>query len=257
MRTLACDSVFLLSQYIGDLQPEAQVKGSFGWRTTALICNKNSATFNAETELFIIEVAQKYKVFINNRAVFFQDNIEPVDNTAQYSMIKSDKISEIEEFIKKNSEREKPICVVGENVFEKYFSTYRKIEAAGGVVVNSNQEILFILRLGKWDLPKGKLEINEKIEDAAIREVEEECGVNDLSIIKQLTSSYHTYTLREDYVLKTTYWFLMQTNFSGKLVPQIEEDIERVEWMTLKNAKKVVFPNTYGAIIDLIDSFES
>ena len=138
-------------------------------------------------------------------------------------------------------------------LFNSFASMFRIIEAAGGLVQNKDKKFLFIFRNGKWDLPKGKIERNEKKEDAAIREVEEECGLTSLKITEPLTITYHIYSLEEKLVLKRTYWFNMNCNYSGKLIPQHEEGITKAEWISKKNFKKV-FANTYESILEVINS---
>ena len=105
------------------------------------------------------------------------------------------------------------------------------IEAAGGFI-ERDKRFLFIHRLGKWDLPKGKLEKKETIENAAIRECEEECAIKNLKIVKQLASTFHIYPFKTGYVLKQTYWFYMKTNYAEKLKPQTEENIDEVKWFS-------------------------
>jgi len=138
-----------------------------------------------------------------------------------------------------------------EFLFKLFKNMFRIIEAAGGVVTNRKNEYLFILRNGKWDLPKGKIEKTEKTEDAALREVEEECGVNNLKLIKPLVTTYHTYFLEEQAVLKPTYWFLMQTDYDKKLTPQQEEGITEVKWLAKKDFR-MVLQNTYESIKDVL-----
>lgn len=132
-----------------------------------------------------------------------------------------------------------------------------EIPAAGGLVKNHEQALLFIRRLGVWDLPKGKIEKKETPERAAIREVEEECGVSGLQIIKQLDSTFHIY--RSPYlkhpnnlVLKETKWFLMSCDIQQTLVPQVEENIEEVKWFTIDQIDEVR-KNTYSSIRDFLD----
>lgn len=109
------------------------------------------------------------------------------------------------------------------------------ITAAGGLVYNEQDEVLFIYRNGRWDLPKGGKKRFEKIEHAAIREVEEETKVNNLKIEKFLQVTYHIMKRKGKYRLKETYWYKMSTSYNGKLTPQTEEGITKVKW---KNAKK-------------------
>lgn len=127
------------------------------------------------------------------------------------------------------------------------------IEAAGGLIKKGDR-YLFILRYGKWDLPKGKLEKGETIEHAAVRECEEECNIKELSITRPLNSTYHFYKYKESYAFKQTFWFEMISTYNGNLKPQTEENIERVEWFTKKDIENIVFKNTYLTISDVINN---
>ena len=112
-------------------------------------------------------------------------------------------------------------------------------------------EILFIYRNDKWDLPKGRAEGKEVIEDTAMREVEEETGVEGLSISKQLPTTYHIFKRNGKYRIKITYWFEMNTSYSGKLTPQIKEGITKVKWLNEKEADAAL-ENSYANIRALI-----
>jgi 8-oxo-dGTP pyrophosphatase MutT (NUDIX family) len=140
-------------------------------------------------------------------------------------------------------------------LFEWFKSMFKIVEAAGGVVKNPNNEYLFIFRNGKWDLPKGKIEKNELVKDAAIREVEEECGISKLEIVKELPTTYHTYSIEDKAILKPTYWFEMSSSDGSKLVPQTEEGITDVQWIKDGDISKVR-ENTYGSILDLIEELK-
>ena len=109
-----------------------------------------------------------------------------------------------------------------------------------------------IFRNGKWDLPKGKLELNEDIKKCALREVEEECGVKNLVIIKKIKDTYHTYSINDKQILKKTTWFLMKTNFLGNLSPQVSEGITNVVWLN-NNQVEQKLKNTYGNIKDVLN----
>ena len=135
--------------------------------------------------------------------------------------------------------------------WDEFCSKYTFVEAAGGVVYNSINQLLMIFRNQKWDLPKGKLEDNEKISQCAIREVQEECGVRNLQIISQLQNTYHIYDLNGESILKCTYWFKMRTNFTDKLIPQISEGITNVEWINKRNIAEKL-ENSYGNIRDVL-----
>jgi 8-oxo-dGTP pyrophosphatase MutT (NUDIX family) len=134
--------------------------------------------------------------------------------------------------------------------FKEMFSV---VEAAGGVVRNDKGEYLFIFRNGKWDLPKGKIEKGESVRAAAIREVEEECGISGLSIVKELKTSYHTYLVGNKSILKPTYWFEMMCSDSSCLKPQTEEGITEVKWFRPADFDSIK-KNTFPSIIDLISA---
>ena len=125
------------------------------------------------------------------------------------------------------------------------------IEAAGGVVFNHKKQILMIFRNGNWDLPKGKLEVNENIQECAIREVEEECGVYNLHIESKLQNTYHTYQQDGKSILKKTYWFKMNTSYNNNPIPQINEGITRAEWVNIQDLPKIL-KKSYGNIIDIL-----
>ena len=140
--------------------------------------------------------------------------------------------------------------VIADN-WEEFCSNYNLIEAAGGLVYNRENELLMIFRNGKWDLPKGKKEEDEEIENCAIREVEEECGVSGLEITGKLTDTYHIYKHNGSKVLKRTYWFKMTTNFDGVLIPQTKEGITKVAWVKQQEIPEKL-QNSYGNINELL-----
>ena len=138
-----------------------------------------------------------------------------------------------------------------EELFKEILQKVNIIKAAGGLVKNGDGHYLFIHRLGKWDLPKGKVEENEKMKEAAVREVEEECGISISYLGPKLVSSYHTYTMRGKLVIKQTNWYEMGVNKAPKLIPQLEEDITDARWIA-KNDLDAIKENTYPLIADLL-----
>lgn len=132
----------------------------------------------------------------------------------------------------------------------------KKIIAAGGLVTNPKNEILFIFRRGKWDLPKGKLDEGENIEKCAIREVEEETGISNIRLGTLLKKTYHEYfdTWTKEEVLKETWWYSMKIENEQVLIPQIEEDIEKIEWVNPENLNQYL-KNTFTTIVEVIDAF--
>jgi 8-oxo-dGTP pyrophosphatase MutT (NUDIX family) len=134
--------------------------------------------------------------------------------------------------------------------FAELQSRYKLIEAAGGLIKNKSGKYLIIYRNGKWDLPKGKIDDGESVKDAAIREVKEECGIKNVTIVSGLAITYHVYTQKEQQIVKKTYWFNMQSN-DTILVPQLEEGITAIAWKN-KAAVKIAFRNSYPALKELL-----
>jgi ADP-ribose pyrophosphatase YjhB (NUDIX family) len=139
-------------------------------------------------------------------------------------------------------------------VFSEVAKKFTQIQAGGGLVVNEKKQILFIFRNGKWDLPKGKIEANETSELGAIREVEEECGIKISRLDKLLDITYHTYMLDNKYILKSNYWYIMYADSSQILVPQSEENIEKVEWIDRDKVESLL-SKSYESISDLIHKY--
>ena len=118
-----------------------------------------------------------------------------------------------------------------DSFFKELCKSFDLLEAAGGIVANARGEILMIFRLGRWDLPKGKRDDGETIEHTALREVAEETGVKELELGEQLDITYHCYRYQGANVLKKTVWYKMHSSYTGLLVPQTEEGIEKAEWV--------------------------
>ena len=198
-----------------------------------------------------------YKVFINDRVIYFTNNEE---NCANFSngLVLNFFTSSITPFIVdllfQGSKTELIIIAIDdyETAFNEFQSNFKIIKAAGGIVKNDADESLYIYRLEKWDLPKGKIEKNEEVKEAAIREVEEECGIEDLLITNQLKDTYHIYKHNEQFIFKITYWFDMKSNYNKELIPQLEEGITKVEWLTDELVNEMVLKNTYASIKDLL-----
>jgi 8-oxo-dGTP pyrophosphatase MutT (NUDIX family) len=106
-------------------------------------------------------------------------------------------------------------------------------------------------RRERWDLPKGKVNRNETFEEAAIREVTEECGLHGLEIVKPLLSTYHSYFLDDQTILKRTSWFEMLYTGHAEAIPQQDEDITEIRWVD-KEALGEITGNTYLAVIDVL-----
>ena len=133
-----------------------------------------------------------------------------------------------------------------DKLLKHFFKLIPTVIAAGGKILNSKSDTLFIYRNDKWDLPKGKAEKNEQLSETAIREVIEETGIKGISITKPLDITYHIFKRNEEYRLKITYWFEMFSEYEGEFIPQLNEGISDVKWIKIEdldNIKNNSYPN--------------
>ncbi|MCX6200221.1 MAG: NUDIX domain-containing protein [Bacteroidetes bacterium] len=148
------------------------------------------------------------------------------------------------------------VCDKPEEILKRLMKNLQLVLAGGGILWNENNELLMIYRRGKWDLAKGKIELNESIKDGAVREVEEETGVQIESVNPEPVHTYHAYKLKGKNSLKDTSWYEMKAlPGQNKLVPQTKEDIAEVRWVKrteLKNYEQGCYP----LIWDLIKGFQ-
>jgi len=122
---------------------------------------------------------------------------------------------------------------------------FKIVKAAGGLVKRKDR-FLLIYRQKKWDLPKGKKESGERSRQTAVREVEEECNVK-VRIGKKISTTWHTYTMNKNAMLKRTHWYRMEIVDDSKMKPSTEEDIEDVRWMNQKEVYHAL-ENSYNSI---------
>ncbi|RZT97089.1 ADP-ribose pyrophosphatase YjhB (NUDIX family) [Ancylomarina subtilis] len=195
-----------------------------------------------------------YKVFFKDRAIFLGDKTESLNfHGMVYLWTEGNSLEAIVTDFDQD-ENKTALFFAAEDVealFSEFKNQFKYIEAAGGLVFNQENEILAIHRLGRWDLPKGKVEEDETISEAAIREVEEECGISHLQLKEELESTYHTYWMNNSWVLKRSYWFKMSYSGNEKLVPQTEEDIEKVIWIPTNQLDEFK-SNTYASILEVL-----
>ena len=152
----------------------------------------------------------------------------------------------------------KEIYISSKNLDElwmRFCMNYFEVVSAGGLVVNKNNQVLWIHRNKNWDLPKGKVEPGESLEDAAVREVTEETGIRELTITGDLATTYHTYEVDGIAHLKTTFWYTMTHNGENTAgTPQEIEGITEVRWMNA-NVPKNIWESTYGSIRIVINAY--
>ena len=200
-----------------------------------------------------------HKAFINDKPLIFEDVYTKINVVDENILILSEAEFVLKEAIEKlntnNISGIVYLCARPDQAWSEFTGRYILMEAAGGIVKNKNDEILVIYRRKRWDLPKGKLEYNESPEDAAIREVKEECGIKNLVLEKFLLKTFHTYTEKEKFILKKTHWFMMTTSDNEELIPQLEEDIEEAKWMSKEKIYKKVLPMTYASIKEVLQTY--
>ena len=131
-----------------------------------------------------------------------------------------------------------------------------KIIAAGGIVENEEGKILFMFRRGKWDLPKGKWDEGETIEECAVREVEEETGLTNVKRKQLIDKTIHNYTEHGKDIEKETYWYAMEVGGNQNLVPQLEEGISELCWVG-ENELHPYLSNTFNNIVDIVTKYFS
>lgn len=188
-----------------------------------------------------------YKVFVNDKPLFLTNQIQK-ETDFQLFLLDSVDIKQLIIKIFKNKVDKAFLYHPDEKEILKKLKSKIPVEkAGGGLVFNDKNEVLFIYRNKKWDLPKGGIEKGEEIEDTALREVQEETGVKGLKITRKLNKTYHIFKRNGRYKLKITHWFEMKTSFSGKMTGQLEEGIEKVEWVKPENISSCL-TNSYENI---------
>ena len=179
------------------------------------------------------------QIFYKDKPIIIADNISDDKNIYNIKFKDFKLNSALKQLSNDNILSLRIIAKDSHKTFKKLIKLMPNIIAAGGKVVNSKNKILFIYRNNKWDLPKGKAEKNENIAETALREVKEETGIIDISIAKPLQVTYHIFKKNKKYRLKITYWFEMISSDVNQLVPQLDEGITRVEWISPSEIDKI------------------
>lgn len=198
-----------------------------------------------------------YKVFINEKRLTLSKSPSNNEKNIAFESMQS---IEIAVDLLENTSKESLTVYHDDldNLWQSFKSYYKLVGAAGGIVKNSNGEYLFIHRLGKWDLPKGKIEKDETVETAALREVEEETSLTDLVLKSKIGETYHTYRERgtNKRILKTTDWYSMDYEGLANPKPQKEEGITKAEWKSQEQIKKDVVDHTFKNILLILKQSE-
>ncbi|TCK68614.1 ADP-ribose pyrophosphatase YjhB (NUDIX family) [Winogradskyella wandonensis] len=188
-----------------------------------------------------------HTIFVGDKPIYLTTKVDKEDD-AKVFLLKSVDLGKVIRLLNKTDI--KAVYLVGkseEKLLKKFLKKLPNVIAGGGKVYNNEGKVLFIYRNDKWDLPKGKTEKKESIEETALREVEEETKVSNLKITKPLPTTYHIFKRNGRYKIKITYWFEMKTDYDGKLEPQKNEGITKVKWLSEKKIKKAM-ENSYANI---------
>lgn len=200
-----------------------------------------------------------YKVFFNDRIIFLNSTADQLSNP-------NDSFSPVFDAVQANeawqnflaNPTKSNLYLTGnsaEEVLQLFMKNFKVIRAAGGLVFNEHDQLLCIYRWEKWDLPKGKVEKKERIDDAAIREVEEETGISGVKIESFKTITYHIYQSpyhKKKMVLKPTHWYNMRYDGHELLKPQLKEDIVNAQWFDKQKLDEVK-QSTYASLKDLFE----
>jgi ADP-ribose pyrophosphatase YjhB (NUDIX family) len=211
---------------------------------------------------------QKYKIFINGKPVILCQNPGQLDEIleSQYPFIvkkfeSNKQLNRLIEILHTPDNDSGLVLFHTDLNFLKrqVIHHFTPVEAAGGVVQNEKKEVLLIFRRGHWDLPKGKVDEGESLQDAAIREVIEETGLQGtLNILSKVffpdnlnEATYHTYPYKGTTAMKISHWYLMQYAGNAEVIPQTEEDIEKAEWVAVKDLPEYFEP-MYPSVKDVL-----
>jgi 8-oxo-dGTP pyrophosphatase MutT (NUDIX family) len=198
---------------------------------------------------------QSYEVYILNRPVIFGTQT-PLSEAGLVLNEPSDVVlKSLPNVLRKRPDLPR-VWLVAEDVealWIRFCMGYREVLAAGCIVENEYGELLWMKRNGRWDLPKGKVESGERIEDAAVREVEEETGIGHLELKGALGQTYHTYEMNGNVELKTTFWFkAIHTGGRTAGIPQKEEGISAIVWVP-RPMPEDMLASTFASLRRLIE----
>jgi len=195
---------------------------------------------------------REMKIYMDERFVILTENHINEQEMNDYRLYVYENKKALAKQIKRFEKSDEPCLYITHSdlnvLFKRFAGCFKYIEAAGGLVTLPDGRILFIERLGKWDLPKGKADKGETLQETAIREVVEECGLEKEPIITgELTHTYHTYHRDGKHILKHTAWYTMLYDDDDTLYPQSSEDITKAVWLP-KSQLDLVLQNTYKSI---------
>lgn len=201
-------------------------------------------------------------VYIHNKAVHLCDTldenlekwhhqpdtifIDELDTHTVKAMLKEIELPEIKRGIFLHTDHEA--------LKKQFFRKFDVHVAGGGLVINEHNEMLMIFRRGAWDLPKGHLDDGETIEQCAVREVQEETGLQNVELKNFLTTTYHSYHQGTHHIMKESHWFIMNSSVDEPLIPQTDEDIDTIEWVN-ETKLEPYLSGAYPSVRDVIQYY--
>lgn len=160
--------------------------------------------------------------------------VEQLDNKEGFTIVNlpdEETVAEVVAQMQTNKELKVKIYAPDrQHMLQQIQKNFTLMQAAGGLVTTNTEKLMLIFRKGKWDLPKGKRDEGETMDQCALREVMEETAVKNLVLEKLLHVTYHTYTEKQKTILKETHWFHMTTTLQP-LKAQADEGIEKCIWV--------------------------
>ena len=196
-----------------------------------------------------------YKVFIDQKPILIVGN---EDLSTKIETLHIDDVLNVPEDIWlkpfTNADPLQIVCRSPEVEFSRIFSNHKLVEAAGGIV-RSAYGYLIIKRNGLWDIPKGKMDNGETPQETAVREIEEECGIESPKIEDSITETYHVYMNENKAILKKTYWYFLSYYGPQQLTPQKNEGITDALWMS-EQQMYGIRGNTYGSINEVLNVYK-
>jgi len=193
-----------------------------------------------------------YRIFFKDRIIRISEKLDI--NNASYKTINVDSLSSLMKIVKDFIDSDYNLCLYGDDVdgiWCNFKSCFDVRKAAGGLVFKDDS-FLAIKRWGIWDLPKGHIEKGEDKAECAVREVAEETGISETSIVKEISTTYHIYLYDEIPILKISYWFAMEYHGNECLSPQFEEDITEAIWVPREDKERII-RNTYPSLYEIMD----
>ena len=195
------------------------------------------------------------KIYLEKRCIIICTTDDPAlsdPNAIRFSIGHREDISRLIDMFETSASLQR-IYIPSADIEETYAAVrkeFLEVNAGGGLVKNRRGDFLLISRNGLWDLPKGHQDPGEDIAVTALREVEEETGIQDLQLRGLICITDHCYRRNGIWHLKHTWWYDMLYTDPTDLTPQREEDISKAAWVA-KSSLPAFLNNTYPSIAEV------